>query len=303
MGHLVEVNKTLLGKNATLFSDDGEEAARQRAEGYALYEEKPNLRRRGAEIGTWSDREYGLPGFQWMYLRLKSYQRFTETWAVLERCAEAGLFDEGQILAAAPRVCSLGGGPGYELLAYDLFQKYWEARDASQPHAWRLDAPWPPPPAGQNDETTRFWSLDLQPSWHTYVDLLGYGFHQWDMHRAKLDLIDGGKRGVVCLLSNIMCYCTDDATADLFTKLLKTSVAAIVANERGAEQGIAPLLERRGVVVVKLLDQTAAGRDDRQLIFLPPGSPTTLPNIPLPEATYRVFPNVPYEEKKGVKRN
>ena len=33
--------------------------------------------------GTWSDEEYGLAGFQWMYLRLKSFQRFTETWATL----------------------------------------------------------------------------------------------------------------------------------------------------------------------------------------------------------------------------
>ena len=45
---------------------------------------------------------YGLAGFQWMYLRLKSFQRFTETWALLERCAAAGLFQsrgEGGIFA------------------------------------------------------------------------------------------------------------------------------------------------------------------------------------------------------------
>ena len=47
-------------------------------------------------------RRYGLAGFQWMYLRLKSFQRFTETWALLERCAAAGLFQsrgEGGIFA------------------------------------------------------------------------------------------------------------------------------------------------------------------------------------------------------------
>ena len=37
---------------------DEAEAAQQRAEGYALYEEKPNLRRRDRrQIGTWSDEE------------------------------------------------------------------------------------------------------------------------------------------------------------------------------------------------------------------------------------------------------
>ena len=55
-------------------------------------------------------------------------------------------------------------------------------------------------------------------------------------------------------------------------------------------------LEKHGVVVVKLLSQeSAAGRDDRQLIFLPPG--TTPPA--LSPAGPSTFPNVPYEEAKG----
>ena len=92
-----------------MFRGSDESQARQRAEGYALYEEKPNLRRNGT---TWSDAEYGLPGFQWMYLRMKSWQRFTETWACLERCARGGLFDEGACLMSSSRVVSIGGGPG-----------------------------------------------------------------------------------------------------------------------------------------------------------------------------------------------
>ena len=55
-----------------------------------------------------------------MYLRLKSFQRFTETWALLERCAAGGLFDatnecgilapSSASVAATPlRVVSLGG--------------------------------------------------------------------------------------------------------------------------------------------------------------------------------------------------
>jgi len=81
-------------------------------------------------------------------------------------------------------------------------------------------------------------------------------------------------------------------------------VQCMLVNERGAEQRMAPLLERRGIVVVKLLDQVcalmyllnllhtscshfifiyililerhyqqvASGRDDRQMVFLPPGT-------------------------------
>lgn len=75
----------MLAGNAALFDADPDEQKKERAEGYALYEEKPNLRRKGKSTaedadggnvgcGTWSDAEYGLAGFQWMYLRLKSFQ-------------------------------------------------------------------------------------------------------------------------------------------------------------------------------------------------------------------------------------
>ena len=289
-----DVNSILLARNKGLFEGDAESQARQRAEGYALYEEKPNLRRghQTGEIGTWSDKEYSLPGFQWMYLRMKSWQRFTETWACLERCAHAGLFDAGGSLHEAKRVISIGGGPGYELLAYDYFREYWSSQDRS---AWRASVALP------RNKAHAFASLDLQPSWQEYTDLLGYGFAQWDVHKPDLQALLQGEAGVVCMLSNIMCYCSDEATADLFYQLLTThKCAAIVGNERGAEQSILPKLSRRGCVVVKLLDQVASGRDDRQFIVLPPGHPP-LQGVPLVEDASRVFPNVPYEEKKGVR--
>ena len=83
----------------------------------------------------------------------------------------------------------------------------------------------------------------------------------------------------------------------MLTALLTSGVQAILLNERGAEQKMVEMVERRGVVVAKLLDQTsAAGCDDRQLIFLPEGSPQPQP-LP-PGAIETVFPNVPYEEAK-----
>lgn len=291
---LVAANKKLLAANADLFSKDPEEAAAQRAEGYALYEEKPNLRRKG--IGTWSNEEYGLPGFQWMYCRLKSFQRFAETWALLERCAAGGLFDD--VLASSDdnplRVCSLGGGPGYELLAFEWFAEYWaSSRDASTDWTTVRRRP-----------GLTLASLDLQPSWETYVSLLGYEFQHWDVHDSDSAPITGQATRVVCLLSNILCYCTDDATADFFCHLLESGkVAAILANERGAEQRMCGLLERRGVTVVRFLDQSSAGRDDRQLAFLPPSTPASLPNIPLADDALRVFPNQPYEERKNALRS
>mmetsp|Transcript_53287 Transcript_53287/g.106906 ORF Transcript_53287/g.106906 Transcript_53287/m.106906 type:complete len:81 (+) Transcript_53287:193-435(+) len=74
------------------------------------------------------------------------------------------------------------------------------------------------------------------------------------------------------------------------------------------------LLERRGITVCRLLNQTMSGRDDRQLAFFPanfkvnaPPSAASqlparnfLPNLPLSTAAFMemTFPNQPYEEKK-----
>lgn len=73
----------------------------------------------------------------------------------------------------------------------------------------------------------------------------------------------------------------------------------IVVNERGAEQPIVPRLQRRDVQVRKLLDQTSAGRDDRQMIFLPAASPLG-EGGPVPHES-PLFPNQPYEERKTMK--
>ena len=63
----------------------GRRQARQ--EGEHIYGKKPTLSAtRGTDqLATWSQEEYGQPGLQRMYLKLKSLQRMTETWALLER--------------------------------------------------------------------------------------------------------------------------------------------------------------------------------------------------------------------------
>ncbi|KAL3922714.1 MAG: hypothetical protein SGPRY_004460, partial [Prymnesium sp.] len=55
--------------------------------GEALYRDKPTMKQHHGAKGTWSDAEYAHPGLQFIYLRLKSFQRFTESWALLERCS------------------------------------------------------------------------------------------------------------------------------------------------------------------------------------------------------------------------
>ncbi len=55
------------------------------------------------------------------------------------------------------------------------------------------------------------------------MEELGFDFGEWDVHGGGAEPVLGeGQEPVVCMLSNILCYCTDDATADLFLGLLQS---------------------------------------------------------------------------------
>lgn len=110
---------------------------------------KPNLRTKGF---TWSQEEYSHHGFQRWYLHFKSFQRFTETWAILERSLSAGVLD---LTKRYLKVASIGGGPGFELLAFKLFFH-------RHSHHTKL----------------KLASLDLCESWRPYVEAQGYRFEQ-----------------------------------------------------------------------------------------------------------------------------
>eukprot|EP00908_Phaeocystis_cordata_P023585 Transcript_6046.p1 GENE.Transcript_6046~~Transcript_6046.p1 ORF type:complete len:517 (-),score=162.86 Transcript_6046:113-1663(-) len=321
---LASVNKRVfaISQARIAATRDPEATARQ---GEHIYVNKPTMKSapRNSNKGTWSDEEYAHPGMQFLYLRLKSFQRFTESWALFERAAARGIFDpwlqpEGGAAAAPPRaplkMVSLGGGPGYELLALEWYLSYLAAERRGRAAASGAEAPATEAPP------LELVSLDLQPSWEPYLEVLEqnqgvggeggggrqratYRFGQWNI-RSESAIADvlactSGGPPDLCMVSNVLVYCTDEASADVFATLLdpaKGGVKAVLLNERGGEQKMIELVEKRGVVVVKLLSQeSAAGRDDRQLIFLPPG--TTPPA--LSAAGPSTFPNVPYEEAKG----
>ena len=58
-----------------------------KSQGESIYAQKPNL---GANGVTWSQENYGHLGLQAEYLRLKSVQRYTETYAIMQRVHNAG---------------------------------------------------------------------------------------------------------------------------------------------------------------------------------------------------------------------
>ena len=380
---LLATNNRVFAINKSIVDATGDAKATIR-HGEALYADKPTMKAHHGALGTWSDEEYAHPGLQAVYLRLKSFQRFTESWALFERAARRGIFEryltplepvpggggeQGTPALQTLHVASLGGGPGYELLAFEWFIEFWAAagrkgnREAAS--AWlrsRRDlghgdlkagsaTPGGSGPAsgdgpgsvndishedgtggdtgggggGADDDgtgdgdlstlassiegidigdattlgpggassssthttdvgrppPTRLVSLDLQPTWEPYVLALPsarssatYSFAQWNIKEA-VDAVTRSScpRLDVCLISNVLVYCTDEPTAEVLTALLtKHKVNAILVNERGAEQKMVEMLNRRGVVVVRLMDQSG-GRDDRQLLLLPPGTP------------------------------
>lgn len=297
-------------------------------EGERLYAEKPTMKKHHGSKGTWSDAEYAHPGLQYVYLKLKSFQRFTESFALFERAAQAGVFkfllsrEEQSPLTVA----SLGGGPGYELLALHWFLEVYlkvgcvdRERFVDEISRARFDIRDGAARKGGAEEEEgggaglpsllpwlRLVSLDLQPTWRPYVEAMGYAFHTYDLNTNEAPAESCGEEVFdLCIISNVLNYVTNEDAADLFFRLLTEGrCRCIMLNERGAEQRMCDMVERRGVVVVRLLLQGGSGRDDRQLLFLPPGTELDAEDVAkLPMSHDRLaFPNVPYEERKFAAR-
>mmetsp|Transcript_25548 Transcript_25548/g.31418 ORF Transcript_25548/g.31418 Transcript_25548/m.31418 type:complete len:565 (-) Transcript_25548:452-2146(-) len=284
---LLDSNEAILRENMRLIMAQGDPQYVM-AFGEALYEVKPCLKAYGE---TWSQEEYGHPGFQRIYIKLKSFQRFTETWATLERCFADGLFDihvdearkAAQSACEAPiiRMASIGGGPAFELLAIKLY--------------FERIAP---------GAILELISLDLQPSWKQYVELLGFKFIHWNIYDGNLletlNLEPGQLTYVV--ISYVLIYCTDDQTMDMLTSLLRDDkVRAIIVSERSESTGGVQMMESRGITVAKLMNQTW-GKDERQTVFL---MDKYLMNSTSGKETRRsnpIFPNVPFSEHKEARQ-
>lgn len=269
--------------------------------GRGLYAHKPTLRTKGV---TWSTEEYSHPGLARMYLRMKSIQRFTEIWCLLERSAALGVFDEifdnkgkigsvvGEDEAGGPviRIAAVGGGPGYELLATKLF---FEERM---------------PNSGVQLELT---CMDICPAWRHYAEALGFTFVEYDINNE--DGINplqamGLARGELhfCIVSCVMIYVTNDHVMNMFHNLvLNDGVKAVLVSERGERTLACTMMEELGGKVIRLIDQSD-GMDERQAIwcsqeFADEQLKTCHPDYEAHQSE-SVFPNVPYCEHKERRR-
>ena len=157
--------------------------------GKDIYRNKPTFKRTknsktfgDAQFVTWSQEEYANLGLQRQYLKLKSYQRFTEAWSLLERADARGLFDN--FLASNPsssssstssssssttpivlRIASVGGGPGFELYACQEYFKY---------------------KYKNHNVTLELTSMDYEKTWGEYARLMGFRFIHYDLKTGNL---------------------------------------------------------------------------------------------------------------------
>ena len=90
-----------------------------------------------------------------------------------------------------------------------------------------------------------------------------------------------------------------EATCDEWKRMLSGGVRAILLSERSEETAACGMMEKRGVTVERLIEQSL-GKDERQSLLLSDGA-APLPR-PRPsredDAKELTFPNVPFEEHK-----
>ena len=135
-------------------------------------------------------------------------------------------------------------------------------------------------------------------SWGQYANPLGFKFIQWDINEhnllEKLALEPGQLDYII--ISYVFIYCTNDETCEFLKRLLtEGKVKAIIVSERSEATEACVMMEKIGVKVERLMSQEL-GRDERQNLFLPPGTELTPKSESLKQPM--TFPNVPFEEHK-----
>ena len=256
------------------------------AEGQQIYARKPNM---GEHDVTWSQREYGHLGLQKEYVRYKSVQRLTEAWACLQRAKRAGLFfeldetplAEGETPSVPLRWASLGGGPGFELVAVRwFFEKHFPK--------YKLD----------------LVSLDLETSWREAAEGLGLRFNAWDITDGEgLENAAGGPVDYAVCSYVLKMYMTNETCARWLGRKLnapsvQNALRAVLVVSRDENLEPASRLMRDpaiGSATVVPLMEPGFGRDDRQIAFAPGG---WTPPVGSSSSGPLTFPNVPYEEHK-----
>ncbi len=236
--------------------------------GVEIYARKPSLKTGGV---TWSQGDYSHLGLQREYLRYKSIQRFTETWEMLRSANNLGLLRKitDNHTSRTIRVCSMAGGPGFELYAIQrFFHKYY-------PYIKVEGA-----------------SLDLEESWRPYAELLGFRFKLWNTSDGKNFIQKcGGKIDLAIVSYSLHMYMSGDEHIKWLSELIRSGeIPLLFVNSRmkNLSKHKSRMIDK-GVVATLLLDQSRR-RDDRQMVYHSPKLKVKPPS----KSIKVMFPNVPF---------
>lgn len=268
-------------------------------EGKDIYRNKPTfVATKDLECGdsqkvTWSQLEYGHIGVQRMYLKLKSYQRFTEAWSLMERADAQGLFDS--MLASSVnssnepfvlRVASIGGGPGFELYAC---QEYFRKKKGLSEKVLQLE----------------LTSLDLEDSWKEYVRIMGFRFVQWDLRTGgllqKLGYNANEKKLHFVIISAVMeMYMANDNCCNWLAKLLlEEGVMAALVDSRSTKLKALQMMRERDVKALGLLPN---GDERQSIVFKKDAYVPRDKNFHVHQPQ-GIFPNVPFAKEPRQPRH
>lgn len=208
------------------------------------------------------------------------------------------------------RVLSIGGGPGYELVAFErFFRRHLDGMSTDNEQV--------SPHRPQRCPPIHLVSMDLMPGWRPFVEAMNMHFAVYDIEKGDLlataDSVfgravaaaGGGDRGgggessfhgvTYVIISYVMIYVTTPAVISMLHRCLQDGhCRAILVSERGQQTTSVGMMEQQGAQVHRLIDQRS-GLDERQSMWLRGGTVLAVPKAP--PAT--IFPNVPFEDRKG----
>lgn len=257
--------KKLLKKNIKLIKKSNQNVKNTINKGYYIYTKKKSLKKSSKSYGageyvTWSTEEYNHLGLQRYYLIVKSFQRFTETWSLLVRSYNNGVFDD---IPDILNIATIGGGPGFECYSFYLFfKKYFP------------------------EKKCYFHILDLESNWGEYIKLFGDNFYfkKWDLYNDDLfDKIKIDKIDFVIISNFLVMYMTNKHSYDLMLKLLSNNTKAILINSRSKNIEAKKHLLKLGIFTTNLI----SNNDDRNIIF-------SLKKYNKTKNIKDMFPNTPF---------
>lgn len=269
---IFDLTNKLIEENNKLINNKNNNKTKLISNGVNIYKNKIALQSNNGI--TWTNEEYSHLGLQRIYLRLKSFQRFTETYNLLERAYNLNFFNRF-IKEDNITFISLGGGPGFELIAVrEFFKKNFDKDDVN------------------------LISTDIQESWINYTKLMNINFLKNDLKNSdvlhKINSFSNKNSKIFLILSYVRAYIDNEKSFLLIKNLLENNnVKGIFVSDRRKKNNVVNILKKKyNIRVIYLLQKHKGMPDERQVILLKKNDDYQVSNNN--KKLSITFPNVPY---------